>query len=146
IRVEPASQVYHVGGGSLPQGDARKAYFNFRNSLLVLYKNLTPAEWRKVLPLRCALDTFAALRALVSGRPAEAWAVIRAYAHAHRMKKGYSNQARPTTIILPSYRGSIVIDYFIRNRRKFSELPPSKFTQAEARRGPQTSLEEGPSR
>ncbi|HUF08315.1 MAG TPA: glycosyltransferase family 2 protein [Rhodothermales bacterium] len=144
IRVEPSSQVYHVGGGSLPQGDARKAYFNFRNGLLVLYKNLPMAEWLKVLPVRCTLDSLAALRALVSGRPAEAWAVVRAYADAHRMKKAYTQ--RPSESVFPSYRGSIVLDYFLRHRRKFSDLPLSRFTQVEARRGPRTILEGGPSR
>src|SRR5690606_12693527 len=39
VRVEPASRVYHIGGASLPQGNPRKTYYNFRNNLLLLYKN-----------------------------------------------------------------------------------------------------------
>ncbi|MEO1077116.1 MAG: glycosyltransferase family 2 protein, partial [Bacteroidota bacterium] len=42
VRVEPSAEVYHIGGASLPQGDPRKTYLNFRNSLLMLFKNLPP--------------------------------------------------------------------------------------------------------
>ena len=33
IMVCPAAVVYHVGGGTLPKGNARKVYLNFRNNL-----------------------------------------------------------------------------------------------------------------
>ena len=33
IYVEPESVVYHVGGGTLPMGNRRKVYLNFRNNL-----------------------------------------------------------------------------------------------------------------
>ena len=45
IRVIPQSVVFHIGGGSLPYGNSRKTYYNFRNSLLTLYKNLSPGSW-----------------------------------------------------------------------------------------------------
>ena len=34
------SEVYHIGGASLPASDPQKAYYNFRNGVLLLYKNL----------------------------------------------------------------------------------------------------------
>ena len=46
IRVIPSSVVYHVGGGSLAQGSSRKLYLNYRNNLVMLYKNLTKRHWR----------------------------------------------------------------------------------------------------
>jgi hypothetical protein len=129
VRVEPRSTVYHIGGGSLPQGDPRKTYYNFRNSLLMLYKNLPPAVWRRFFPARAALDGLAALRALLRGRWSECHAILRAYRDAHRLKETYqsSRPASPAEAVLPSYRGSIVLDYFLRGRRHFSELPPSQF-------------------
>lgn len=129
IRVEPASEVYHIGGGSLPQGDARKVYYNFRNSLLLLYKNLPDAEWKRVFAARSLLDAAAAARALAAGRPTESTAIMRAYTDAHRMKDAYADD-RPTAIdqtVLPSYGGSIVYDYFVRRRRRFSNLPEENF-------------------
>jgi GT2 family glycosyltransferase len=129
VLAEPASTVYHIGGGSLPQGSPRKAYYNFRNSLLMLYKNLPPAEWRKVFPVRIALDGLAAVRALASGRPKEAAAIVRAYRDAHYMRSHYTDQ-RPGAneeSVLPPYRGSIVLDYFLRNRKHFHDLPADRF-------------------
>lgn len=40
IAVEPASVVYHLGGGTLPNDSPRKIYLNYRNNLWMLYKNL----------------------------------------------------------------------------------------------------------
>lgn len=129
VRVEPASEVYHIGGGSLPQGNPRKVYYNFRNSLLMLYKNLPPSTWRTYFPLRATLDALALLRALGSGRTREARAILQAYRDAHHLRTSYEGE-RPDSAesgVLPSYRGSIVMDYFLRGRRRFSELPPERF-------------------
>ena len=129
VRVEPASAVYHMGGGSLPQGSPRKVYYNFRNSMLLLYKNLPPSRWRTLFPLRAALDGVALLRALANGSGSEARAIVQAYRDAHRMRTSYEDE-RPDSGepgVLPPYRGSIVIDYFLRGRRRFSDLPPDRF-------------------
>lgn len=130
VRVEPHSVVYHIGGGSLPQGDPRKAYYNFRNSLLMLYKNLPPSAWRRVFPIRILLDGLAAMRALAAGRWREAHAILRAYRDAHRMKSEYDGMrpASKNEEVLPPYRGSIVLDYFLKKRRRFTELPGDHFT------------------
>lgn len=126
IRVVPDSIVFHIGGGSLPQGNPRKTYYNFRNSLLTLYKNLPPREWRRTFPLRAALDAAAILRSLVSAGPRDAFAIIRAYADAHRMKSAYANERAAEGIPLP-YRRSIVIDYFLRKWKTFQSLPEAAF-------------------
>lgn len=129
VRVEPASTVYHIGGGSLPRGDVQKTYYNFRNSLLTLYKNLPPAAWARSFPLRVLLDGLACLRALAVGSPGEARAILRAYRDAHRLRHHYVD-VRPSGAdrrVLPPYRGSIVFDYFARGRRRFGELPTHRF-------------------
>ncbi|HET6569564.1 MAG TPA: glycosyltransferase family 2 protein, partial [Rhodothermales bacterium] len=129
IRVAPASSVHHVGGGSLPSHNPRKAYLNFRNNLLLLYKNLPPAVWNTVFRQRVALDGAAMARAAASGRPREAAAIVRAYRDAHKMSKMYRDE-RPGSsdnIVLPSYRGRIVVDYFARGRKRFSDLPEDRF-------------------
>lgn len=129
VRVVPESEVYHIGGGSLPQGNTRKVYYNFRNGLLLLYKNLPPSAWRRVFPVRAALDAVAALRALAAGRPEEAAAIARAYRDAHRLHRHYrAGRPRPEEPpVLPPYRGSIVWDYFARGLQRFSDLPTSRF-------------------
>lgn len=129
VRVEPSSEVYHIGGASLPQGDARKAYYNFRNNLLMLHKNLPPSAWRRVFARRLALDTAAAARTLASGNIAEARAIARAYADAHRLARAPLGE-RPShgeRVVLPPYRRSIVVDYFARGKRRFQDLPRDAF-------------------
>ncbi len=129
VRVEPRSEAYHLGGSSLPQGSPRKAFYNFRNSLLMLYKNLPPAVWRRTFPLRIALDAAAMARALLAGRFGEAGAILRAYRDAHRLHRRYKSE-RPSeseTPVLPPYRGLVAWDYFARGRRRFSELAPERF-------------------
>ncbi|MEM1127000.1 MAG: glycosyltransferase family 2 protein [Bacteroidota bacterium] len=127
VRALPQSEVYHIGGASLPQGTPQKAYYNFRNSLLMLYKNLPPSRWRRVFPQRLALDGLAAVRALAAGKPREAAAILRAYADAHRLKDRYTAQRPPEgTPPPPFYRGRIVLDYFARGRQRFSDLPADR--------------------
>ena len=44
IMCEPKSSVFHVGGGTLSSGSTFKTYLNYRNNLLMLYKNLNPKK------------------------------------------------------------------------------------------------------
>ena len=45
----PQSVVYHVGGGTLPKGNSRKTFLNFRNNQIILAKNLPWSEkWWKI--------------------------------------------------------------------------------------------------
>lgn len=129
VRVEPKSTVYHIGGASLPQSSPRKTYYNFRNSLLMLYKNLPPSVWRTTLPVRIACDVAALGRALALGRIKKAGAILRAYRDAFSMRHHYRD-TRPDSSepsVLPPYRGLVPVDYFLRGRRTFSDLPASNF-------------------
>lgn len=131
IKVAPASTVYHIGGASLPQGNSRKTYLNFRNNLVMLYKNLPPAIWRKRFAVRVMLDGLAMARALVTGQFGEFGAIFRAYLHAHTMSRKQVTE-RPTSIdtrALPSYNRSIVLDYFLRGKKRFQDLPADAFKQ-----------------
>ena len=63
----PQSIVYHVGGGTLPRGNSRKTFLNFRNNQIMLAKNLPPSEkWWKI-PYRMMLDYISAFKGLLSG-------------------------------------------------------------------------------
>ncbi|MEL6611176.1 MAG: glycosyltransferase family 2 protein [Bacteroidota bacterium] len=127
VRVEPSAEVYHIGGASLPQGNPRKTYLNFRNSLLMLFKNLPPRDWLATFPRRLALDALAAARALVAGRPRETAAIARAYLDAHRMRGAYLDQRPASSPVALPYRRSIALDYFLRKHRRFSDLPSEHF-------------------
>ena len=132
VRVEPASEVYHLGGASLPRGDARKMFYNVRNGLVMLAKNLPAAEARRVLRARRVLDAVAAARAWIGGSREEAAAIRRARREAQQR---IAQITPPTDAVLPPYRGSVVVDYFARGRRRFSDLPESRWRTPRTGRG-----------
>lgn len=128
VRVEPRSEVYHLGGASLPAGNPRKAFYNFRNGLVMLAKNLPPREARRVLRARRALDAVAAARAWIGGSREEAAAIRRAWREARQIIRTIAPPPPDEPPVLPPYRGSVVLDYFLRGRRAFSDLPEDRFT------------------
>ena len=121
VRVEPASRVFHLGGASLPRG-ARKTYLNYRNGLAMLVKNLPDPHAGRVLRRRVVLDAAAAARLAASGQRDEAAAILRAWRDFRRWAPDLPRPAPGERLVLPSYRGSVVADYFARGRRRFSDL------------------------
>ncbi len=126
IGVVPESKVYHIGGATLARESERKLYYNIRNSLLMLYKNLPPAHFRAVLLQRIILDHLAALAWLLGGKWRRTRAVIRGYLDAHRMQPNYSQPTDATA--LPSYRGQILLEYLLMGRRRFSDLSEKRLS------------------
>ncbi|HEY0273250.1 MAG TPA: glycosyltransferase family 2 protein [Chitinophaga sp.] len=123
----PQSLVYHVGGGSLPQGNPRKLYLNFRNNLVMLFKNLHPAERSIIFTQRFFLDILAGLKSLVSGKPRDMRAIYLAYRHFRRWRKTYN----PGLDTLPRLRlydlkgvfhGIMIWRYYFLQRKTFAEL------------------------
>ena len=126
ITIAPQSQVYHIGGASLGQQNPRKLYFNVRNSLIMLYKNLPPPTFRRIFIERMLLDQTIADAWFVSGQIRKASAVFRAY---WDVWSYFSTYRQPDTITaLPSYRRSILIDYLLRGARTFTTLKQDKFS------------------
>ena len=68
IYVCPASEVYHVGGGTLPKGNERKVFLNFRNNMIMLAKNLPKRQSLWKIPLRILLDFISAFKSLFAGQ------------------------------------------------------------------------------
>jgi GT2 family glycosyltransferase len=129
IYVEPKSVVYHLGAGTLKKTSARKTYLNFRNNISTLVKNEKSSRLLLKLPARLILDGVAAIKFLVEGHPAHLFAVIRAHFSFYfrfpslLIKKG-SMKVKPGFRYNRSqtYKGTLVFDYFIRRKKKFSDL------------------------
>lgn len=130
IMSQPASVVYHLGGGSLPMGSPRKVYYNYRNSLMMLTKNLDSLLFPKIL-FRLILDGIAGLRSLLQGKPAETWAIIRAhFAFYSRIGRTLTKRSRllhsslhPTPHHL-IYHKLIIVQAFLYGKTTYSELDP----------------------
>ena len=125
IYVCPSSVVYHVGGGALPKGSARKVFLNFRNNLIMLYKNLplSQAVWK--IPLRLLLDQLSACKELLGGELGYFGAVWKAHLAflIWCLKKGQRWKA-PYPPLSGYYHGSVVWQYFIKKKTAFSEILP----------------------
>lgn len=82
----PASTVYHVGGATLSKENPRKTFLNFRNNLLMLYKNLPSKELKRVMFQRSMLDWLAAFVFFLKGNFGDARAVSRARKQYQRLR------------------------------------------------------------
>ncbi len=126
IYVEPASVVYHVGGGTLPMGNRKKVFLNFRNNLVMITKNLPFSEAIWKIPYRICLDAVAAYKFLLGGSLSTYLSIASAHFHfagwllfGRRAKKLPSLKMRN---IVSVYNGSIVWQYYIKKKRFFSEI------------------------
>lgn len=126
--VEPASVVYHVGGGTLSVLSPRKTYYNFRNNLMMLHKNLPQQKLYSTLFIKLVLDGIAAIKFLFSNGFGHFKAVFNAhmyfYKHYNR-RKHIRQQAQKQAIRYHEkniHSKSIVWEYFITGKKKYNEL------------------------
>ena len=123
IAVIPQSRVYHLGGGSLPASNPRKTYLNFRNNLLLLHKNLPAHDVGPALLRRRLLDTVAWAKFILTLDFPNAAAIIKAHGDFRRMRRAYtSHPSRNLLKEFPMCRHNILTDYYLRGKRRFSNL------------------------
>ncbi len=79
IKYNSQSVVYHVGGATLQQGNPMKTFLNFRNSLLMLTKNLLRKNMYWILFCRLVLDGIAGIQFLFQGKFKHLLAIIKAH-------------------------------------------------------------------
>lgn len=124
----PQSVVYHIGGGTLNVESPRKTYLNFRNNLLMLYKNLPNKKLRKILAARFWFDYLAALQMFITGKTKNAKSVLKARSDFKQMMYSfeekrnenllYSTNTEDNTIL----QKSLVVYYYLMQEKKYSEL------------------------
>jgi len=124
------SEVYHVGGGTLPKSNPMKTFLNFRNNLTMLYKCLPDDELRRVMRWRWLLDYVAAWQTLVVGRNlGDFRAIYRARRAFKRWRHDFDadrqaiQQSRVAADIPEQRSFAILWQYYVKGRRMFSQLP-----------------------
>jgi len=118
------SEVFHVGGGTLPNNNPRKLFYNYRNNLLMLHKNLPHGLHGAAITLRVLLDWASAVMFLLQLKLSYAVAVFKAHADFLRLKKGKRGKHKLLKMkdLHGVYRGSMVASYFLRGKRTFDKL------------------------
>ena len=125
----PESEVYHVGGGTLPKSNPTKTFLNFRNNLTMLYKNLSDNELKKAMRMRWFLDYLAAFEMLILGRN---WGDFKAVFKARKAFKAWRadfdedrrqiQASRQETEIPQIYQKSILWQYYAKGKKTFKDL------------------------
>lgn len=124
----PDSLVYHVGGGTLNKISPLKTFLNFRNNLILIFKNHPPEYFILKLLTRFVLDGIAGLKFLLSGQFPHFIAVIKAHFSFYgslgrtlKKRKHLKKQiVQYTTTAV--YLHSIVVDFYIRGKKTFKEI------------------------
>lgn len=120
VVVVPQSVVYHVGGGALPASSPRKTYFNFRNNLAMLYKNLPRCSFAGVYFLRFWIDFLQAFGYLLTGKSSFSAAILKGHRDFWFRMRGSLERHKEYGFRMPAgtrrggiYRGSIVLRYLL---------------------------------
>lgn len=130
VFVQPESAVYHVGGGTLPKGNSLKTFLNFRNNLVMIYKNYSRPAMYVIIITRLMLDAVAAWKALLGGDSGFFKAVVKSQLHFARwiffQQRKSIFPARRHRLHDGVYGGSVVWNYFVKGKKRFSEIVKGK--------------------
>jgi GT2 family glycosyltransferase len=130
VYVCPQSVVYHVGGGTLPKGNSRKVFLNFRNNLVMMAKNLPVGQAIVKIAYRFWLDAISAFKSLAAGEVTYFVAVVKAhfaflywlFVHPKMERKGLDKKKK-----LKGYlHKSVVWSYFGRGIKTFEKIVATK--------------------
>ena len=133
ILCAPSSQIYHLGGGTMQYASRQKLFLNFRNSLYMLYKNLSGWKRFRKIFIRLVLDGVAAFVFLFEGKYAYIGAILDAHRDLYKnLSKLHARQLMETNCIDEmrigppitdgNSRKSIIWNFFLRNRKTFTSL------------------------
>lgn len=124
----PQSVVYHVGGATLKKESPQKTFLNFRNNLVMLYKNIPDHRLACVMRVRLVLDLVATLVFLLKAQPSNAAAVLRARREFSSIRADFradrSENLRKTVVssIPEQIKSSILVQFYIKRKKLFSQI------------------------
>lgn len=122
------SKAYHLGGATLSQGNPHKTFLNFRNNLLMLYKNLPQDELSRVMRVRRLLDCMAAIQFLMKGDIGNFMAVLKARSAFRRIRIDFESDRRniqQSRVLshVPERKGFMLLwQYYAKGKKTFAKL------------------------
>ncbi|SDR66056.1 glycosyltransferase family 2 protein [Gramella sp. MAR_2010_147] len=123
IKFVSASRVFHVGGATLKDINPKKTFYNFRNGLFLLLKNVESSRLFYILFIRMILDGIAAFKFIFEGKFNHFLAILKAHSSFYR-HYGKIYKKRPKEFIFRKYYliSSVVYAHFIKKKNKFRDL------------------------
>ncbi|NHM05239.1 glycosyltransferase family 2 protein [Flavobacterium celericrescens] len=116
------SIVYHVGGATLNEGNPKKTFLNFRNSLLMLTKNLPKKQLIPIIFIRLCLDGLAGIQFILKGKFKHCWAIVKAHFAFYLLVNQFYKKRTPLQRNNYFKINSIVYRYFVKNGKVFADL------------------------
>lgn len=126
----PQSTVYHIGAKTLNAESPLKTFLNFRNNLLMIYKNMPQEKLCKTLFLRFFLDNVAALHLLLQGKPNNALSVVKAQLEFCKLRKNFAaDRAKNRAATTQNYpnellKKSILVEYYLKRHKTANKILP----------------------
>jgi GT2 family glycosyltransferase len=123
IKYVGTSSVFHVGGATLAAANSQKTFYNFRNTLLVLVKNVKGPHLWLIIFIRLVLDGMAGIQFLLQGKPKHMLAIIKAHLSFYSLLPKMLKKRALNTVNLNYYFVNLIVwDYFILKKKTFDEL------------------------
>lgn len=132
IKIIPSSVVYHLGGGTLDYNNPKKVFLNFRNALFLVLKNEKMPQVLWKLFIRLFLDGISSFRFFLQGNLRSAFQVLNSHVSFYlglfkMIKKRLEiNKVVEQHRIGPESKVptvlSIVVNYFVKDIKRFSDL------------------------
>ena len=124
----PQSVVYHAGGGTLKVESPQKTFLNFRNNLLMVYKNISAERLLPVMRLRFLLDYLAMAKLLLTGHPRNAIAIIQARKAFKQLQKEYApiraaNLSQTVVSSIPEiFQHNLIFNFYFKGKKRFTDM------------------------
>ena len=122
IKYVSQSIVYHVGGATLAFSNPKKTFLNFRNSLLMLTKNLPKSSLLSVIFFRLILDGIAAVKFISAGKFLHSVAILKAHFSFYALFIKYYKKRRSQQSKKYFKTKSIIFEYYLKNGKVFENL------------------------
>ncbi|MEM8586142.1 MAG: bifunctional riboflavin kinase/FAD synthetase [Bacteroidota bacterium] len=134
IMAEPRSVVHHVGGGTLSYNSPKKAYLNFRNTLVTSLKNESIGKLIWWLPIRLLLDGLAGVLFLYERNLPNIGSIVKAHWHVFpkmsfwwkrrrlRNKQIENMRIGPDRSDIGRLYDSIILHYYMLKNKRYSEI------------------------
>lgn len=115
------SKVYHMGSGSKLSSDER-IYFNHRNSLLTLVKNIDKKKLPIILLVRSVFEFIAILFYTFKGEISKSYMIVKAYLKFIFLFNKFYKKRSDRFSVKYYRRVSIIFDSYIFGKNKFSDF------------------------
>ena len=121
IKYNSKSVVFHLGGATLQQGNPKKTFLNFRNSLLMMLKNLPKNQLFPVLFIRLILDGIAGIHFLFQGKFKHLLAILKAHFAFYYLLPSSYKKREPFQAENYFKTKSIIFQYYIKGGKIFEK-------------------------